>query len=832
MDRKNGKVEKSHDPDEEVSRSVIRHVYFLKNRRFPAGVPEEPLTMHSPMLDPQAELKRLDALRLTNVAEARALLQELLARLGPLGMQQGELRPRDALVLRDEEERRGAGALLARFRQLPAAEQTRLPALLNGLGKLHHAAGDFEAAKTIFVEVTWAAAEPPTRAEARWNGHRTALEQRKWDEALAALHEAATLDPERFAPFPLDRYSPQRILGAGGFGSAFLCKDAKSGESVVVKALHDADLERGADDIFRETKLLAGLADPLLAGARDLGFAVTRERARPYLVFDYFPGGTLKQFVQQRGTLAPPQLLAVVVPIAQAMRGAHGLGLLHRDLRPANVLVRKEGDRWRIKIIDFGLSLKRCPLEAMAARAPGGESLLGQSAVDAVLYAAPEQFSRQPGVKPGTYSDIYSFGKLCCFALFGTTEPKGRQWSTIPNELAEVLDRCTESGLEHRHLGFEPVLRVLETLATGIAPTVAPAQVPRPAGAAAPAGRTAVTGPASAKEFQERATTHLDRRDADRAIADATEALRLDPKCAAACATRAAAYRMKGDLERALADAGEAIRLDPTHALGYFNRAEVHRLKGQADQAIADAGEAIRLDPRYAPSFGIRAEGYLAKGEYEKAIDDATEALKLAPRAWSAFGTRAAAYRMRGQYDLAITDATEALGLNPEFAFAWFTRATALLGKEEFDRAIADASEAVRLVPSAAPAFGTRAAAHLGKAGVHLRKKEKDRAPKEVELAIADATKALELEPRYAAALCTRAEALRMKGEYDRAIADAGTAIRLDPGSPLAYGTRGSAYRLKGDFISAIADLTDALRLDPRIPWVRQQLELAQRRER
>jgi tetratricopeptide (TPR) repeat protein len=769
--------------------------------------------MHTASLDLQAEMQRLPGLPLTTTVEPLTLLQAVLSRLSLLGMQQGELRPRDIRSLRDEEGRAAPAALLERFRRLPAAEQGRLPALLNGLGKLQAAAGDFEGAKTTFSEVARVATEPSARAEARCNTFRVALEQRKWDEALGALQEAAKIEPKRFAPFPLDRYAPQRILGAGGGGVAFLCKDASTGESVVVKALHAADLERSADNIFREAKLLTQLALPVLGGARECGFAAPEEQARPYLVLEYFPGGTLQQFVQQRGMLTPPQLLAVAVPIAQALRVAHGHGLLHRDLRPANVLVRKEGDRWRVKVIDFGLTLKRSLVDGMTARAPGEETLLSQSAADLLLYAAPEQLGRQPGVKSGSFSDVYAFGKMCCFALFGTTEPKRRQWSSIPEGLAELLDRCTEPGLEQRHLGFDPVLRVLSVLAA--APGPAAPVVAQPPERSAPVPPSA---PSSAKEYQERAAAHLQKRDADQAIADATEATRLDPRYAPAYATRAAAYRMKGEPDRAITDAEEAIRLDPQLALGYFNRAEAHRMKGAIDQTIADASEAIRLDPKYAPSYGTRAEAYLAKGEYDQAIADATEALRLAPRAVPAFGTRAAAHRMRGEYDQSIADATEALRLNPQFAFAWFTRATSCLGKGAFDQAIADATEAIRLVPTAAPAFGSRAAAHLGR--------------KDLDQAIADATEALRLDPRYAAAYGTRAEAHRMKGEYDRAIADAAAAVRLDPNSPLAYGTRGSAFRLKGDFISAIADLTEALRLNPQIGWVRQQLELAQRRER
>jgi len=80
-----------------------------------------------------------------------------------------------------------------------------------------------------------------------------------------------------------------------------------------------------------------------------------------------------------------------------------------------------------------------------------GNSILNTSVTGTLKYAPPKQKGDLPGVPPGPYSDVYSFGKTCCFALFGKTEPKRRQWAQVPETLAELLGRCTEDGLEHRH---------------------------------------------------------------------------------------------------------------------------------------------------------------------------------------------------------------------------------------------------------------------------------------------------------------------------------------------------------------------------------------------
>ena len=126
----------------------------------------------------------------------------------------------------------------------------------------------------------------------------------------------------------------------------------------------------------------------------------------------------------------------------------------------------------------------------------------------------------------------------------------------------------------------------------------------------------------------------------DRAIADYTEAIRLDPKHAAAFNNRGLAWTAKGEHDRAIADYTEAIRLDPKHAAAFYNRGNAWSAKGEYDRAIADYTEAIRLDPNYATAFNNRGNAWAAKGEYDRAIADYTEAIRLDPKHANAFNNR------------------------------------------------------------------------------------------------------------------------------------------------------------------------------------------------
>ena len=204
--------------------------------------------------------------------------------------------------------------------------------------------------------------------------------------------------------------------------------------------------------------------------------------------------------------------------------------------------------------------------------------------------------------------------------------------------------------------------------------------------------------------------------DYDRAIADATEAIRLDPKMALAYVNRAGAYLQKGDYDRAIADATEAIQ-------AYLDKLDY-------DRAIADATEAIQLDPKIALAyvnraartpkgrlrprhrrrdrgdparsedcFGLRQPGSRTdKGDYDRAIADATEAIQLDPKI-AGLRQPGRGVPPKGDYDRAIADATEAIRLDQKSSGAYFCRAVANVYAGSLPKAMADLNEASALNP-------------------------------------------------------------------------------------------------------------------------------------
>lgn len=793
------------------------------------------------------------------------------------------VRPRDGLALRRDSEREIVQDLVKRFRDMPIDQQRRLPALLNSLAQLEVVVGDLESSQHDFQEVARLVSDPISRAEAHHNVYRAALERRDWTEALTSLRRAVALDGDAFEPFPFDCYEPERILGAGGFGVSFLCRERTKDRCVVVKALRTESLDRDITTLFRDFRTLQDLDHPVFVRIFD---CVGGEEVRPYLVLEHIEGQTLAEHVAQNGPLSPEEWLPIAWPLARALQAAHGRAILHRCLRPAAVLLtasRAHQSRdtqnpgtdaprspcCRVKLLDTGLSLKRALIHACTGNPDAvSQTSLGRSVARTTPFAPVEVVARPKGqVWVGPHSDIYSFGKLCAFALTGHPKPDNDHLLRLPEVWRQLLADCTAWTIAARpeHLG--PVLdrlshlpdageRIREiehdlhevtiaehTAALEVDPHQITVLVNRGNAyarqgeldkAVADYTRAIELQPEDAALYRRRALAHTRNRDLDAAIADYSESLRLEPRNVEAYANRGLAYAHNNDYERALADYNEALRLNPRDPVLLFNRGNTYYAKGDHDLALSDYTEVIRLDPRNLWAHSHRGKIHVLRGDYARAVSDFTRVLQFDANNIRALCDRAAAYGALNKHEQAVADYSTALNLEPSSTL-YSDRGLQHVALDDFDAALADFTQAISLGPNLPGAYLLRGSAfaekeELDKAladfseairldpeytggwfdrgNLHVRRGALDEA-------LADYDRVLALEPDHAAAYFQRGNVHAQRGQWDAAIADYSAALNLEPDNTAALTNRGNAYVSLGDHEGALADYSQALKLDP-----------------
>jgi len=207
--------------------------------------------------------------------------------------------------------------------------------------------------------------------------------------------------------------------------------------------------------------------------------------------------------------------------------------------------------------------------------------------------------------------------------------------------------------------------------------------------------------PQTAGIFLDRGILFASRGDYDTAIADFTEAIRLNPNMSAAYVERGVAYISKNDPDRAIVDLTQTIRLDTNNerAIGY--RGLAYFFKGDFDRAITDFTQTIRLDPNCYPAYYSRANAYVRKGDLDLAIADYTQAIRLnTPNLADAYIERGVMYTVKSDYDRAIADFNEAIRLNPNDWNTYNKRALIYDMKGDLNRAIADWEASLRINPN------------------------------------------------------------------------------------------------------------------------------------
>ena len=199
-----------------------------------------------------------------------------------------------------------------------------------------------------------------------------------------------------------DRYELQALAGSGGMADVYLAYDKVLDRYVAIKLLKDryAQDEQFVERFRREAKSAAGLANRHIVPIFDWGEA---EDGTYYIVMEYLPDGDLKDQIQSEEKLSPRMAAEVVLQVAEALRAAHRRGIIHRDVKPRNILIAYSG---HVKVADFGIARA---VEATTISHPG--DILGSA-----KYMSPEQATGEQ-VRPEC--DLYSLGVVFYEMLTG-----------------------------------------------------------------------------------------------------------------------------------------------------------------------------------------------------------------------------------------------------------------------------------------------------------------------------------------------------------------------------------------------------------------------------
>ena len=202
-----------------------------------------------------------------------------------------------------------------------------------------------------------------------------------------------------------------------------------------------------------------------------------------------------------------------------------------------------------------------------------------------------------------------------------------------------------------------------------------------------------------ARFYYNRGNVYLNLDELDKAIADLTKAIELDPQLALAYRRRGTAFTAQVELDKAIADYSKAIELDPEDASTYITRGGVYLQQHEWDKAIADYNMAIELDPEDAFTYIRRGVTYGVQGELDKKIADYSKAIQLDPEEASFYTIRGQAYYQQGDLEEAIADYSKAIELDPEDAFTYTIRGQAYYQQGDLEEAIADYTKSIEIDP-------------------------------------------------------------------------------------------------------------------------------------
>jgi eukaryotic-like serine/threonine-protein kinase len=261
-----------------------------------------------------------------------------------------------------------------------------------------------------------------------------------------------------------DRYKILKVIGGGGMANVYLARDVILDRDVAIKVLR---LDFANDESFikrfhREAQSATSIAHPNIVSIYDVG----EQEDIYYIVMEYVPGQTLKQYIQQHAPLPVEKAVDIMTQITSAIAHAHQFGIIHRDLKPQNILIDDNGT---VKVTDFGIAIALSSTTITQTN-----SVLGS-----VHYLSPEQAR---GGLVNKKSDIYSLGIVLFELLTGrvpfsgesavsialkhlqTETPSPKRWNpSIPQSVENIVLKATAKDPFYRYDSVEDMQAALET---------------------------------------------------------------------------------------------------------------------------------------------------------------------------------------------------------------------------------------------------------------------------------------------------------------------------------------------------------------------------------
>ena len=640
------------------------------------------------------------------------------------------------------------------------------------------------------------------------------------------------------------RLGPYEIigtLGAGGMGEVYRARDLRLERHVAIKLLTSADHDASAR-LLREARNASALNHPNVCTLHEIGEA----DGRPFLVLELVEGEPLDRRIAASGGLPAPTARRLATQIAEALAHAHARGVVHRDLKSANVVLTPDG---RAKVLDFGIA-RRIPSGDLAQATRSVATLTADNEIAGTLpYMAPEVLAGQPA---DARADLWALGVMLVEMTSGTRPFEGptalalttailRDAPRIPDDmparLAAVARRLLAKEPAERYGSAEDVAAALAATETDSAPVAAPP--PRPARAKGIALVALAAGLAAAGLWWLIASrssevsapiasiavlplANLSGADAQQYFADGmTEALisELSAIGDLRVISRTSVMQFKGTT-RPLPEIAAALRVDGIVEGTVMRTDRDVRITARLIDARSDSqvwsgnyqqplSDAIALQREVAAEVGREIRGELTPADTARLA----RRTHVDEQAYQSYLRGRFHWNLRSSSDLflAIQHFDRAIERDPDFALAHAGLADAyvvlgdyrdLMPADAYGKARRAVDTALRLDPDLAEAHTTR-----GWLSFALER--------DWSAAGRSFARALELNPGYATAHQWQGEFLAALGQFDEAFAAMGRARDLDPLAPMPQAIQGWAAYLAGRFEEAIRLCEGVLARDP-----------------